>query len=89
MPSHKEEVSDNQNMRISDLAEQNDASIDTGVNSAESILSKETSIDKISSIPCYCDIQFSRKEFLTALKYPEHPFAKEMESLVNAMATKF
>ena len=89
MPSHKEQHSDSQNRRISDISDQSDLLIDTGIDSAESIVSKETSIDRISSIPCYCDIQFSRKEFLTALKYPEHPFAKEMESLVDAMATKF
>ena len=59
-----------------------------GTGNAESILSKETKMDVISAIPCYCDIQFSRKEFLTALRYPTHPFTKEMEMLTNAMATK-
>jgi hypothetical protein len=55
---------------------------------AEDMLSKETKMDVISAIPCYCDIQFSRKEFLTALRYPTHPFTKQLEMLVNAMATK-
>src|SRR6185436_6937379 len=55
---------------------------------AESMLSRETRMEVISAIPCYCDIQFSRKEFLTALRYPTHPFTKEMEMLTNAMATK-
>jgi chromosome partitioning protein len=59
-----------------------------GTSNAESILSKDTKMDVISAIPCYCDIQFSRKEFLTALRYPTHPFTKEMEMLTNAMATK-
>jgi chromosome partitioning protein len=59
-----------------------------GTGNAESILSKETKMDVISAIPCFCDIQFSRKEFLTALRYPTHPFTKEMEMLTNAMATK-
>ncbi len=54
----------------------------------ENTLSKETKMDVISAIPCYCDIQFSRKEFLTALRYPDHPFTKQMEMLVNAMATR-
>jgi hypothetical protein len=44
-------------------------------------LSKEVSMDLISAIPCYCDIQFSRKEFLTVLQYPNHPFAKQIEKL--------
>jgi hypothetical protein len=42
-------------------------------------------MDVISAIPCYCDIQFSRKEFLTALRYPDHAFTKELEALVDAM----
>jgi chromosome partitioning protein len=56
--------------------------------SAENILSKETKMDVISAIPCYCDIQFSRKEFLTGLRYPAHPFTKQLELLVSAMTTK-
>jgi chromosome partitioning protein len=59
-----------------------------GMGDAESALSKETKMDVISAIPCYCDIQFSRKEFLTALRYPDHPFTKEMEMLTDAMAAK-
>lgn len=55
---------------------------------AEDMLSKETQMEVISAIPCYCDIQFSRKEFLTALRYPTHPFAKQLEMLIDAMATK-
>lgn len=55
---------------------------------AQDVLSRETRMDVISAIPCYCDIQFTKKEFLTALRYPEHPFTRQMEMLVNAMATK-
>jgi hypothetical protein len=58
------------------------------IDDAENILSKETKMDVISAIPCYCDVQFSRKEFLTALRYPGHPFAKQLEMLVDAMTTK-
>ncbi|MGI0048563.1 MAG: MinD/ParA family ATP-binding protein, partial [Nitrososphaera sp.] len=47
-------------------------------------LSREVSMDLISAIPCYCDIQFSRKEFLTVLEYPNHPFAKQLERLAAA-----
>jgi chromosome partitioning protein len=39
----------------------------------------------ISSVPCYCDIQFLRKEFLTALKFPSHPFALKIEELIETM----
>jgi chromosome partitioning protein len=37
----------------------------------------------ISSIPCSCDIQFLRREFLTTLKYPQHPFAKQIQQLID------
>lgn len=47
------------------------------------ILSKDVGMEIICSIPCYCDIQFSRREFLTVLKYPDHPFAKRIESLAE------
>ncbi len=55
---------------------------------AEDVLSKETKMDVISAIPCYCDIQFSRKEFLTALRYPAHPFTKQLEMLADALAAE-
>ena len=44
-------------------------------------ISKTVGMDVISAIPCYCDIQFSRKEFLTVLKHPDHPFANQIERL--------
>jgi len=49
-----------------------------------SALSKEVGMDLISAVPCYCDIQFSRKEFLTVLRYPHHPFAKQLEKLASS-----
>jgi chromosome partitioning protein len=53
------------------------------VNDVGKVLSRDVGMDIICSIPCYCDIQFSRREFLTVLKYPDHPFAKRIESLVE------
>jgi len=83
MPVHGTQFSDQENTT------KNTTLIDGyGTSDAENMLSKETRMDVISAIPCYCDIQFSRKEFLTALRYPDHPFTKEMEILANAMATK-
>ena len=46
-------------------------------------LSSQLGIQTISSIPCFCDIQFLRREFLTALRYPQHPFAKQIQQLVD------
>lgn len=38
-------------------------------------------MDVISMIPCYCDMQFERQEYLTALKNPDHPFSKKIDEL--------
>ena len=48
-------------------------------------LTDETGMEVISAIPCYCDIQFSRKEFLTVLEHPEHPFTEQFERLIKAV----
>jgi chromosome partitioning protein len=48
-------------------------------------LTTETGMEVISAIPCYCDIQFSRKEFLTVLEHPEHPFTAQFERLIQAV----
>jgi cellulose biosynthesis protein BcsQ len=50
-------------------------------------LSGEIGMKVISTIPCYCDIQFTKKEFLTVLRYPEHPFAKQIEELIKSIQT--
>jgi chromosome partitioning protein len=55
---------------------------------SNSTLAREVSMDLITAIPCYCDIQFSRKEFLTVLKYPEHPFSKQVEHLASTEEIK-
>ena len=52
------------------------------------MLSKEIGMEIISSVPCYCDIQFSRKEYLTVLQYPNHPFAKKLETLAESKQIK-
>lgn len=44
-------------------------------------ISKMVGMEVISAIPCYCDIQFSRKEFLTVLNHPSHPFADKINRL--------
>ena len=50
-------------------------------------LSKQIGMKIISSIPCYCDIQFLKKEFLTVLKYPDHPFTKQLEKLIEWLSS--
>jgi chromosome partitioning protein len=53
----------------------------------QNFLTNETGLKVLSAIPCFCDIQFSRKEFLTVLNQPEHLFAKRFEQLVHAIET--
>jgi cellulose biosynthesis protein BcsQ len=51
-------------------------------------LSRETGISVISAMPCYCDIQFSKKEYLTVLRDPQHLFSKKIESLAQESKTQ-
>jgi chromosome partitioning protein len=49
-------------------------------------LSTHMGVEIISFIPCYCDIQFLRKEFLTVIKYRHHPFTFQIEKLIDAIS---
>ncbi|MEJ7640861.1 MAG: ParA family protein [Candidatus Nitrosocosmicus sp.] len=40
-------------------------------------------MDVILTIPCYCDIQFERQEYMTVLKHPNHPFVNDMNDLIS------
>lgn len=48
-------------------------------------LSEELNMEVISTIPCYCDIQFAKKEFLTVIEHPDHPFTKQLDHLINSI----
>jgi chromosome partitioning protein len=48
-------------------------------------LATEVRMDVISAISCYCDIQFTNKEFLTVIKHPNHPFAQKFEELAGTI----
>ena len=47
------------------------------------IISKSFDIDTLIEIPCYCDIQFKEREFLTANQFPTHPFTGKINELVT------
>jgi chromosome partitioning protein len=49
----------------------------------EAELEKHVGTRVIGSIPCFCDIQFSRHEFLFAVKQPDHPFSKKLVALAE------
>jgi len=69
---------DNNSYNKTITIQQQESSYDIGTK-----FSKEVGMNIICAIPCYCDIQFSTKEFLTVLKYPDHPFAKLLEALTE------
>ena len=48
-------------------------------------LSTNLGIETISLIPCYCDIQFLKKEFLTVFKYKQHPFTSQIEKMIGVL----
>ncbi|MBT7617120.1 MAG: ParA family protein [Calditrichaeota bacterium] len=39
----------------------------------------------LTSIPCYCDVQFNRHEYLSSIKLPDHPFAKRINNVVDLL----
>jgi MinD-like ATPase involved in chromosome partitioning or flagellar assembly len=47
-------------------------------------IEKKLETPVIGSIPCYCDVQFNKHEFLSTIKIPNHPFSKR----VNILAEK-
>ena len=49
----------------------------------ESDLEKRVGTRVVGSIPCFCDIQFSRHEFLFAIEQPDHPFSKKLVTLAE------
>lgn len=76
------------NLRITGVPESwKENLIKSGASLGEPILSQELGVKTISSIPCFCDIQFSEKEFLTVLNYPEHPFSHYVSQLISGIAT--
>ena len=72
----------NVNNRTNDMSSRELGSLKEEL-SSHAYLSDQTSMDLIAAIPCYCDIQFNRKEFLTVLQHTDHPFAKQLEDLAT------
>lgn len=44
-------------------------------------LQKDIGTQVVGSVPCCCDIQFSKHEFLYSIKNPEHPFSRKVLEL--------
>jgi MinD-like ATPase involved in chromosome partitioning or flagellar assembly len=48
-------------------------------------LHKETGANSLTPLPCYCDIQFSPREFLTVINNPNHPFSLKLKKIISEM----
>ena len=46
------------------------------------------SLPVFQSIPCYCDIQFNREEFLWALNMPDHPFSIKLKEIPSLLVSQ-
>jgi hypothetical protein len=46
-------------------------------------IEKKLETPTIESIPCYCDVQFNRHEFLSTINNPDHPFSKKANILAE------
>jgi len=40
-------------------------------------------VGTLAEIPCYCDIQFKEREYLTVTELPNHPFSIKIDELVE------
>lgn len=46
-------------------------------------LEEMTGVKYLTPLPCYCDIQFSPREFLTVVNNADHPFSKRLQTIIN------
>ena len=44
---------------------------------------KDIGMKVMGSIPCFCDVQFNKHEFLSAINQPEHGFSKSLRAIAN------
>ena len=49
----------------------------------ENEIEKELGTKVIGSIPCYCDVQFNKYEFLSTINKPNHPFSKKVNTIAD------
>jgi len=53
------------------------------ISSIISDIEKNIGLKVLLSIPCYCDLQFSRHEYLSAIQKPDHPFSQRIHALAE------
>lgn len=62
--------------------------LEPDVEAVRTLLSSATKTEILGAIPCYCDIQFMQKEFLTCMTYPDHAFTKQLQELAESEQIK-
>jgi chromosome partitioning protein len=60
-----------------------EGSWETDEKAFEADIEKGIGTQVVGAIPCFCDIQFSKHEFLFAIKQPDHPFSKKLVLLAE------
>lgn len=53
------------------------------ISKLKNIIEKNLGTRVVGSIPCYCDVQFNRHEFLSTLNTPDHPFSKKVKTIAD------
>jgi MinD-like ATPase involved in chromosome partitioning or flagellar assembly len=69
--------------KVSGASPTNEYNLRADEKAFEADLGRSFGTKVISSIPCFCDIQFSRHEFLFAVEQPDHPFSKKLVTLAE------
>jgi MinD-like ATPase involved in chromosome partitioning or flagellar assembly len=69
----------------SGMAPQPTSVSETDIQGWEKELTSAIKMTVVESIQCFCDIQFSRHEFLFAINQPDHPFSIKMHNIATAI----
>lgn len=76
IPSHKNNVHE----FATNVDYQNIQKVTSMVNNT---ISGTVKVGTLAEIPCYCDIQFKEREYLTVSELPSHPFSIKIDELVE------
>ncbi|MDQ4074199.1 MAG: AAA family ATPase [Thermoproteota archaeon] len=78
-------LKDTKNLTFNVVAD--DSSFKSKINDAiNNTIDQSFEVSTITDIPCYCDIQFKEREYLTALEYPAHPFTQKINDLADKIS---
>ena len=67
--------------KVPDISNSNEISGDLTELTWSNELKKDIGTEVVGSVPCCCDIQFSKHEFLYSIRHPEHIFSRKVQEL--------